>query len=986
MGEDKYQNWRNNGIENSDDNNQENKILDILSFDLNSIENYKKVSQYFLIEQQKNECIKLIKNDNKNFNSFIDLSINKILSLFKDNDINFEKRKYLERMLNEYNSNKFENFSKDLLNQDLYNSNLKNKINSINLNSFFGILIGYKISLLCLFSENNNYYSKLMGKNILNELKNSYIPGIANENILIKSYYAIKNNLESFNDPSYGCYICSCNEFYNIDPCGLPNQTFKCSNCGQDIGGENHKLIERENHYRIYLNEGQKSQVENRSYYKPIKSMLLKEFKKDIIEKTVLEDTKGFYQLESEFNDSERSIRNLHVITYRFLNFVLYSILYFNNSIKESDFVQIIEPNQNFLDFMLKDWEIMTKELNDNNNKIDIKIYIQLILPKFFECIQNYGDFSTFQKRNEFEKKINDIIMESFEQFTNYKFEFNKHNSNLSSISKFEKIIREYKDSLNDEENYPFYKYFTSQKYPNEKNLKEILKKYPDEAQYPVIKAYLKYKEYEKIKKLKNLPLINPLENWLINKYSFNISRNDAKAKKIREIIQSNGLKELYEKFEKGWRNIYEDIIQYNCQQIKCKNINQSDALASILNDDGEIEYGMQIAGAYYYFIEAQNSFIEEICPYLTEDSILHFFKTQLENVILAQNASEGEIIDLQNFINPDFKSFEEILYNFSFRNCFKEDNNIDYFNYKEIIYDLDSIEQQLGSIILVGKRKFSTEQKFVVYEFEAYHGRNSTILNDFLERYPQSPLTQEQKRNLLNNKGNDSKTFLFSLQMLIFHLNKEGYGKDKGNINDIINNNDFPKYITLSDDFKNLFNQFQFGIEHLIEIYNYIELLSYGEVLQNVDNKYRKEIDENEVTNINNYFNQEEEQKKNRLITKNKLPTVIRKFISRYLSGIREDQEINPDEQLLELIKIRSDLWDLDTFNDSRFEEEINLMNKTFQVNVEHSVNFYDVLGGDKQIIEEKLEEVVKVENKNEKKGKKEKNIKPKQKKKFKE
>ena len=101
MGEDKYQNWRNNGIENSDDNNQENKILDILSFDLNSIENYKKVSQYFLIEQQKNECIKLIKNDNKNFNSFIDLSINKILSLYKDNDINFEKIKYLERILNE---------------------------------------------------------------------------------------------------------------------------------------------------------------------------------------------------------------------------------------------------------------------------------------------------------------------------------------------------------------------------------------------------------------------------------------------------------------------------------------------------------------------------------------------------------------------------------------------------------------------------------------------------------------------------------------------------------------------------------------------------------------------------------------------------------------------------------------------------------------------------------------------------------------------
>ena len=32
---------------------------------------------------------------------------------------------------------------------------------------------------------------------------------------------------------------------------------FKCPNCGNDIRGENYRLIEREGHFRINLNEGQ---------------------------------------------------------------------------------------------------------------------------------------------------------------------------------------------------------------------------------------------------------------------------------------------------------------------------------------------------------------------------------------------------------------------------------------------------------------------------------------------------------------------------------------------------------------------------------------------------------------------------------------------------------------------------------------------------------------------------------------------------------
>ena len=388
----------------------------------------------------------------------------------------------------------------------------------------------------------------------------------------------------------------------------------------------------------------------------------------------------------------------------------------------------------------------------------------------------------------------------------------------------------------------------------------------------------------------------------------------------------------------------------------------------------------MHIAGAYYYFIEIQNLFIDSISPYLNEKSILHFFKKQLENTILAQNSSKGEVINLHNFNSAEFDSFDEILYEYSFRNCFKENNNIDYFNYRNINFNLDLIEEELGKILLVGKRKFSSEQKFIIYEFEAYHGTNSTILNNFIERYPQVTLSEEQKRNLLNNKGNNSKQFLFSLQMLIFHLNKEGYGKEKGNINDIINDNDFPSYIVLSDDCRNLFNKFSFGIEHLIEIYNYIELLSYGEVLLNVDIKYRDDIEKKLLDDIENYFKDDEK----KLIKKNILPTVVRKFITRYLSGIREDQEIKPNEELFEYLRNRSDLWDLNIYNDSRFEEELNKLSSDLLIEVRHSVNFYDILGGDKQIIEEKLEEVIKIENPQKEKKEKKKEVVKKKKKMF--
>ena len=969
----KYQNWVKEieGIEKENINQEGIKAFEYLFFDLNSIENYKQISKYFLQDTLKDECLKILKEEPKYLNSFIDLSINKILSFYKypehyiDDKIN-----YLKDMLNKLDSQKMENFSKDLLDQETYNDNLKEKIKSLNLDDFIGLLVGFKISLLILFSNKQLFYNKIMGKNCLNELSNNYIPGLDPEiNLLISSYYEIKADLERHNNPKYGCYICSCNQFYCIEPCGLPNEIFNCTNCNQKVGGENHTLIEREGHFRIYLNEEQRAFVENKRNFHKFNSMLLKDFKREFIDKEFLNNTKGFsLLLTNEFNDEDKNIRNLNHITYRFLNFILFAILYFNDSVSEEDFKQKIENSKSFLEYLIKDWEIMCKELN--KKKIDIKIFIHQIIPQFMDIIQNYEDFSSPEKRTKFENKINIMIINSMNNYQEYFNKYKDENQTLNSISQYEKIIREYNDSLLDEKKFPYFKYFICQRYPNESNLREILKNYPNEEEYPVLKAYLTYKNDERIKNLQNILLINPLENQLLSIFSFNISRGDAKRKTIKDILEIYKLENLFKNFQKGWDNIYKQIFQYKCHTINCKEIDKNSSLAYVLNDDSESDYGMQISGAYYYFTEAQNLFIQSVSPYLNKDNILHFYKKHLESKIIPQNASKAEIVNLDNIKSAEFQSFEEIIYEYSFRNCFKKDNSIDYFNYKEIIYDFDLIEENLGRILLVGKRQFSDEQKFIIYEFEAYHGSNSTILNDFIEKYPQIPLTPEQEKNLINNKGHNSKEFLFSLQMLIFYLNKEGYEKEKVNIKDIIDGSEFPKYINLSDDCKNLFRLFTFGFEHLIEIYNYIEYCSYKEILDNVNKQYKNEIDEKQKEAINDYFN--EKPNKKYVIKKIILATAIRKFISRYLSGEINAQDIKPESDLFEVLKVKNDIWDINIYNDSSFEEEIIEMNKKFRLELRHSVNFYAILGGDSnkyhEIPEDKDKHEEEVQNKKKK------------------
>ena len=111
------------------------------------------------------------------------------------------------------------------------------------------------------------------------------------------------------------------------------------------------------------------------------------------------------------------------------------------------------------------------------------------------------------------------------------------------------------------------------------------------------------------------------------------------------------------------------------------------------------------------------------------------------------------------------------------------DNNQVNYMNYKQFIYDFDSIEKNLGEIILSGKMKFNGHEnlKFVTYSFEGFRGSKSSVLTDFSAKYMQKALSKENKQMIYDSikdklkDGNEELSkILFSIQLLIYYLTQD--------------------------------------------------------------------------------------------------------------------------------------------------------------------------------------------------------------------
>ena len=989
---------------------------------INDNDKYKdfiKIINMFIIDKD-NHINFNFEDVNNYFDIFYCCLVNKVISYLYGNNkaLIVEKMKYLYDST--YDKIKLGEegkiLYKYLFNNNLLENNLLKKVSDENLKQedFEILLYILRIIFNTQMNQSENFYNNLLKKNTSKFIADNYIPGsFPFMNEYIKSY----NYLLTKFPPKelMGYYICKdCGFIYEIRPCTFPVHEFHCP-YGHVIGGKNHYLSKKD--LRIFYDQKNLDDFcknRNQSYIACFVPTTLADFKKNYVDKHLIHKEKGILEnfTVEDFSKND-PVRELNNMTYRFLNFILYSYLlgaYILDHLTLDEMRKYLVDNlfpHSLFGIAKKNWELLNVSLKEIGFE-NINVFINIKFNEILNLINNLKNVDTPEKLDQFEKSVDkfmiDIInnKQNAEKLNNDYKEINNKLLNFNPQSIKEIIQSNYPPHLYSQALYPDIQYYTVSKILN---MNTFINKFnsseENKKKYALISILINKDSdlTQNAIKIKNLISINKLVNLLSTIYSYKISREEAKNKILKEEIPNiiekfnemntkrpieaeSFISEYINPFIESWNAIKKNSVQYKCRVLR--DIEKGDKpyemkidnlLCDFLVDDGDKEGGMFLAAAYQYLIECQNNFIDNIISKNNIQGVLNSYITQLEQKINIQDATKNEIINIDESV---FDLFNNLISSNSARNIFMKNNNeINYSNYNDIIYNYDIIEEELGKKILPGLKKFKNDKiKFVTYLYEGFRGENSSALIDYNSKYIQRDLEEREKDSLnefLESNGGPRfyNDVFSSLQLLMNEIIKENYSQNKL-LYEIIEK--LPKYIILNSKLVDFFRiQYEyygdmqlFTVNSLVEIFDYFESLCWKDIKKNIPPDFMQPIPENIQNEINSYFEKNKLEKK--IINKENLTSAIRKLISRSISGTRQEMEIKPDTKLKYYI-IKEELWNKKVLETEGFENEIDEIFKS-EILVGQSAELYNFLDGD-MILYDKSKEKNKEKNNNIKEGK---------------
>ena len=964
-------------------------------------EDYKKYSEESKVFLQNStydlnnkEIADLIEKDG--IDIFLCVSINKVISnlglkKYETKDVYKNFSKYAKSL---FSDKQKLNLSYELCNlldlfydSHTYMSKMKPKIPEekgvLNQKVFEILLYGFRYCVNTLDNYKNKneefLFHSLLSRNYSNIINKSFIPGNDNkEDLHITSLESIEFHFRTFPD-AYGCYVCSCGLYYNIDPCGFPttNRTFNCQACGQKCGwgpkkvkggAANHGMIIRDGHLRLFKDKAQK-EGQMRRWKDPdenIPNMILEEYKNKIIEPIRKKPASGFNSVSRDyFENQNKKIRNLSNIGYRLLNFISYCHLFFNycmGNIPIDILKNYLIQNTDIIKIIEIDWDKLKEALQQKNIN-SIQIFMNMIFKQLSKLISECKCLSKDEERLEFEEKVEKLITQCIKDYPEYSKKYNDENQQQLSldINSLKTLVTELikpTDNIYSEKEYPLFKYFIYTKYKTEE---DMVRRMDNKEKYPLLNQLITGNPA--FKKLKYLPAFNEFTNYMVENYSFKISRDDAKKRDLNneEIAKTNEFKDKFNNFLKSWNEIKSEAKKYKCRpEMPVKELSIKDKLICFLNDNGELLNGMYLASACQNFIEWQNSFLQPIADANAFNGLLHHYVDTIRTKIPVQDAKPDQIVLIQErFRKSRYKDLNDIIYTFSERNIFSENGKINYSDYNTFVYDYASMEEELGKIVLPGVCLFEGEDdlNFITFWGEGFRGGKSQMLSNFYSKYPQIDLDDKEKEIIISyidkmNKDSirkynikyDFKDFFGSMQILIFYLTEKGIMKEDEKIVNILNS--APGYFKLSDDCRNFFYGVgeNLTVNKLMNLFFFFEHLCFEDLAETLQNEYKKEIPEDLKDKIRNKLLKKEEDPNAKYTIKD-LGAAVRRLISRYLAGRLEVTDINEDRDLgFELS--REDLWEEKIAKLDDLMDLIGAQLYEFKLKVGQAYAFYNLIG----------------------------------------
>ena len=1017
--------------------------LEKYNYDYNNFTNFYYNDQIFGFKEYFNE-IKLIKNEIQTDMPFLQLDLSKdnynkykiLLSQNKEKNLDLEEINNFFFNNNNDQYDYFYTFFSNISFFSSYEEKIGNKYNNfkIMLNSIFGyiseknifdieinffiqtiveniidkynlkqleiILYSFRFIFNLLINKKkknynkNGFYLNILSNNIEQTIKDNYIPGnFPSEIILIHYFPNISEDLNS--NPNNDIYLCSCGYYYKN------NEDANCPFCGELLINQKEN-IENKNkkQYKISFVERRKKSIisifgkKNNSFIE----MSLKELENKIEKEKEKLNKNIKVPLKNIFLFRNDKIREIDELSYRFLNFLLYSFLFYSSllgNIKEDKLNNYLIKDMNFLEIIETNLEIIEGIIKEKNIQ-NIQIFLNLIFEPINNILINNINKNFYYKEDaiNFEKEINNIINEKINDNESFVDKYIKLNNNLLEIEPFSEksIILEvepFEIYSNDE--YPEIKYFYKSKLPNKENFidrfnSNILNK----TKYPIINMIINSRITNKnLKLLKYLPIINDLCNYIIKNYSYKYSREEAKQKNIFSEIKEEKYKLLINKFYKIYKKLRPYAKKYDCYNIAngFNNLENEPFLSNFCIDTHEINYGMVIASIYMTLIEIQNSFINTIIN-SGNKNIKNYSKFIIK--IMIQDCNKDEIVKLPSFDdnNEDNEDDIELLNDDIDNNAYNNEkidlmkiiiSNSYYYNNNYLKYNFDSIEDSLASFILPKIKSFYSSEnclRTIIYQYEGFRNK-SNIITEYSQKYEQRELYIEEINIIIayilkeqKNINFNIKNFLFSLQILIDIILSNNYEKNEKLYIIIINIEDNPNISIIKQFFKNIKivenknnKKSLFTINCLIDFMNFIEKMCWEKIKDNTHKEYLIELNDNTKDHIDKIFLN----KNNLIINKEILSTAVRRFISRYLIGKREENEINSNNNLYYYLE-KVEFWPINFTKNVKFKEELNkilIINENNYISVGQSTKLYEYLGGDLLTLEQIIKKMKEEKNK---------------------